>query len=139
MQYGTKLERLQQSICDPIIPIQANMCSYKPRQINRYQYIPQFSQQCSLYVGINMFCVWIHAQYLTNIYQYKPNYMPILVWGKIQCAAPKLNTCHYIPNTCQYIPIHTTIHARYIPRLDWFSTRVFAQRTSIGMYPGMYW
>ena len=41
-------------------------------------------------------------------------------------AAAKFNTCHYIPNTCQYIPIHTMIHARYIPILDRFSTRVFA-------------
>ena len=59
--------------------------------------------------------------------------------GENQCAELKFNTCHYIPNTCQYIPIDTTIHARYMPILHWFSTQVFAQHTSIGMYPGMYW
>ena len=59
--------------------------------------------------------------------------------GEKQCAEPKFNTCHYIPNTCQYIQIHNTIHASYIPIQDRSSTRVFAQHTSIGMYPGMYW
>ena len=52
--------------------------------------------------------------------------------GENLCAAPKFDTCHYIPNTCQYMPIHTTIHTKYIPILDWCSIvesiQVFAPR-----------
>ena len=43
--------------------------------------------------------------------------------GDNLCAKPKFDTFHYIPNTRQYIPIHTTIHTRYIPIQDQLSHR----------------
>ena len=74
--------------------------------------------------------------------QYIPTHTKIhadaFLRGKNQCAEPKFDTSHYISMTGHYMPINTTIHIRYIPIQDRFSTRVFALRESIGMYD-MYW